>query len=51
MEAEPRVVGEIAARESVVLLELRSGGSEGLEEMFLGLTAATSREGDAAETR
>jgi ABC-2 type transport system ATP-binding protein len=48
VEAEPRVVGEIAARESVVLLELRSGGSEGLEEMFLGLTAATSREGDAA---
>ena len=34
--------------ERVVLLELRSGGSEGLEEMFLGLTAATSREGDAA---
>jgi len=48
VEAEPRVVGEIAARESLVLLELRSGGSEGLEEMFLGLTAATSREGDAA---
>jgi ABC-2 type transport system ATP-binding protein len=48
VEAEPRVVGEIAACESVVLLELRSGGSEGLEEMFLGLTAATSREGDAA---
>lgn len=48
VDAEARVVGEIAARESVVLLELRSGGSEGLEEMFLGLTAATSREGDAA---
>ena len=48
VDAESRVVGEIAARESVVLLELRSGGSEGLEEMFLGLTAATSREGDAA---
>jgi len=48
VDAEARVVGEIAARESVVLLELRSGGSEGLEEMFLGLTAATSREGEAA---
>jgi ABC-2 type transport system ATP-binding protein len=48
VDAEARVVREIAARESVVLLELRSGGSEGLEEMFLGLTAATSREGDAA---
>ena len=39
---------QIAAEERVVLLELRSGGSEGLEEMFLGLTASTSREGDAA---
>ena len=29
VEAEPRVVGEIAAREAIVLLELRSGGSEG----------------------
>ena len=48
VDAEARVVGEIAAREAVVLLELRSGGSEGLEEMFLGLTAATSREGEAA---
>ncbi|MFC7360499.1 ABC transporter ATP-binding protein [Nocardioides astragali] len=48
VDADPRVVGEIAAEERMVLLELRSGGSEGLEEMFLGLTAATSREGDAA---
>jgi ABC-2 type transport system ATP-binding protein len=48
VDAEPRVVGTIAAEERVVLLELRTGGSEGLEEMFLGLTAATSREGDAA---
>ncbi len=48
VDAEPGVVGRIAADERVVLLELRSGGSEGLEEMFLGLTAATSREGDAA---
>ena len=48
VDAEARVVGEIAAREAIVLLELRSGGSEGLEEMFLGLTAATSREGEAA---
>ncbi|MDR7251257.1 ABC-2 type transport system ATP-binding protein [Nocardioides sp. BE266] len=48
VDAEPGVVGRVAAEERVVLLELRSGGSEGLEEMFLGLTAATSREGDAA---
>ena len=48
VDADPRVVGEIAAEERMVLLELRSGGSEGLEEMFLGLTAATSRVGDAA---
>jgi ABC-2 type transport system ATP-binding protein len=48
VDAEPGVVGEIAAAERIVLLELRTGGSEGLEEMFLGLTAATSREGDAA---
>ncbi len=48
VDAEPGVVGRIAADERVVLLELRSGGSEGLEEMFLGLTAATSREGAAA---
>ena len=37
-------VGEIAARDAIVLLELRSGGSEGLEEMFLELTADTQRE-------
>ncbi|NPD05743.1 ABC transporter ATP-binding protein [Nocardioides sp. zg-1308] len=48
VDADPEVVGRIAAQERVVLLELRSGGSEGLEEMFLGLTAATSREGEAA---
>ncbi|CAM3543245.1 ABC transporter ATP-binding protein [Nocardioides zeicaulis] len=48
VDAESGVVGQVAATEQVVLLELRSGGSEGLEEMFLGLTAATSREGDAA---
>ena len=48
VDAEPAVIGRIAAEERVVLLELRSGGSDGLEEMFLGLTAATSREGDAA---
>ncbi len=48
VDADPGVVGAIAAEERVVLLELRSGGSEGLEEMFLGLTAASSREGEAA---
>lgn len=48
VDAEPSVVGRIALDERIVLLELRSGGSEGLEEMFLSLTAATSREGSAA---
>jgi ABC-2 type transport system ATP-binding protein len=48
VDAEPGVVGQIALDERIVLLELRSGGSEGLEEMFLSLTAATSREGTAA---
>ncbi|PRY59515.1 ABC-2 type transport system ATP-binding protein [Knoellia remsis] len=48
VDAEPAVVGRAALEERVVLLELRSGGSEGLEEMFLSLTAATSREGKAA---
>ena len=47
-DAGAEAVGRIAAQEQVVLLELRSGGAEGLEEMFLGLTAATSRDGDAA---
>jgi ABC-2 type transport system ATP-binding protein len=48
VDAEAGVVGQIAVDERIVLLELRSGGSEGLEEMFLSLTAATSREGTAA---
>ena len=48
VDAEPGIVGQIALDERIVLLELRSGGSEGLEEMFLSLTASTSREGTAA---
>ncbi|WP_211254744.1 ABC transporter ATP-binding protein [Knoellia aerolata] len=48
VDAESGVVGRVALDERIVLLELRSGGSEGLEEMFLSLTASTSREGTAA---
>ena len=48
VDAEPGIVGQVALDERIVLLELRSGGSEGLEEMFLSLTASTSREGTAA---
>jgi ABC-2 type transport system ATP-binding protein len=48
VDAEAGIVGQVALDERIVLLELRSGGSEGLEEMFLSLTASTSREGTAA---
>ena len=48
VEAEPEVVGTVAAREGIVLLELRASGSDRLEQMFLEVTAASSREGAAA---
>ncbi len=48
VEAEPLAVGQVAAAEGIVLTELRSGGSRGLEEMFLELTADTAREEVAA---
>ena len=48
VDAEAGAVGQVALDERILLLELRSGGSEGLEEMFLQLTASTSREGTAA---
>ena len=46
--AAPEVIGAVALEERVVLTELSAGGAGSLEEMFLELTAATSREGAAA---
>ncbi|MEO7131433.1 MAG: ABC transporter ATP-binding protein, partial [Dermatophilaceae bacterium] len=48
VEAEPVQVGQVALSSGIVLIELRSGESRGLEEMFLELTAATAREEVAA---
>lgn len=48
VEAEPVDVGRVAAASGIVLVELRGGGSRGLEEMFLELTAETAREEVAA---
>lgn len=43
-EAEPEVVGRVAAGEALVLTELRAGDGAKLEEIFLNLTADTQRE-------
>lgn len=48
VNAAPEVIGRVALEERVVLTELSAGGAGSLEEMFLELTAATSREGAAA---
>jgi ABC-2 type transport system ATP-binding protein len=48
VEAEPLVVGRVAADRGIVLTELRGGDSRGLEEMFLELTASNAREEVAA---
>jgi ABC-2 type transport system ATP-binding protein len=48
VDAEPETVGEVALRAAVPLRELRGADGAGLEEMFLELTADTSREGAAA---
>lgn len=48
VEAEPVDVGRVAAASGIALVELRSGDSRGLEEMFLELTADTAREEVAA---
>jgi ABC-2 type transport system ATP-binding protein len=45
VSAEPVEVGRVAARESVVLTDLRAGNEDGLEELFLELTAESQREG------
>ena len=48
VEAEPVDVGRVAAATGIALVELRSGDSRGLEEMFLELTSETAREEVAA---
>jgi ABC-2 type transport system ATP-binding protein len=52
VDADPEVVGQVALRAGVPLLELRAADGAGLEEMFLELTADTQRdhttEGEAA---
>ena len=47
-DATPEQVGQVALRAGVALTELRAADGAGLEEMFLELTADTSREGAAA---
>jgi ABC-2 type transport system ATP-binding protein len=47
-EAEADQVGKVALAAGVPLTELRAADGAGLEEMFLELTADTSREGAAA---
>jgi ABC-2 type transport system ATP-binding protein len=46
-DGEPVVIGQIAARAGLALIELRPDGA-GLEEMFLDLTSETQREGASA---
>jgi ABC-2 type transport system ATP-binding protein len=48
VDADPELVGQVAHRAGVPLLELRAAEGAGLEEMFLELTAETQREGAAA---
>ena len=49
VDAEPELVGATAHRAGVVLRELRAADGAGLEEMFLELTAQTSRDETARE--
>jgi ABC-2 type transport system ATP-binding protein len=48
VDADPELVGRVAHRADVPLVELRTADGAGLEEMFLELTANTQREGAAA---
>ena len=48
VEAEADLIGKVALAAGVPLTELRAADGAGLEEMFLELTADTSREGAAA---
>ncbi len=47
-EADPELIGKIAFTAGIPLTELRPADGAGLEELFLELTAATSREGAVA---
>jgi ABC-2 type transport system ATP-binding protein len=47
-DAEPILIGKVAAAEGLTIIELRPAEGAGLEELFLQLTADTQREGDAA---
>ncbi len=47
-DADPELVGKVAQAAGVPLLELKTADGAGLEDMFLELTADTSREGAAA---
>jgi len=47
-DADPELVGKVALAAGIALTELRAADGAGLEEMFLELTAETSREGAAA---
>jgi len=47
-EADADRIGRVALAAGVPLTELRAADGAGLEEMFLELTAETSREGAAA---
>jgi ABC-2 type transport system ATP-binding protein len=50
VDLDPTAVGEIARDAHLALVELRSAGDSGLEDMFLELTAATQRETSPATT-
>jgi len=48
VKAAPEAVGRIALEAGIVLTELHTTGSEGLEQLFLSLTAADARDAAAA---
>jgi ABC-2 type transport system ATP-binding protein len=47
VDADPELVGKVAAQAGIALVELRAAEGAGLEEMFLELTADTQRETSA----
>jgi ABC-2 type transport system ATP-binding protein len=47
VDADPELVGKVAAQAGIALVELRAADGAGLEEMFLELTADTQRETSA----
>ena len=49
VDADPELVGDTAHRAGIALRELRAADGAGLEEMFLELTAQTSRDVTAPE--